>query len=106
MEPLIERNRIVFSPLHLKLDRMTQFVKAVDKEGECFQYICRFFPKLNSEKVRAGIFDGSQIRKVTRDSNFALCMTEIEVAAWNLFVVFESDLMDCKFLLRSFDIIS
>ena len=62
-EPLIERNRIVFSPLHLKLDLIKQFVKALDKEGECFQYIHRFFPKLSSEKVRAGIFDGSQIRK-------------------------------------------
>ena len=68
-EPLIERNRIVFPPLHLKLGLMKQFVKALDKERECFQYICRFFPKLSSEKVRAGIFDGSQIRKLTRDSN-------------------------------------
>ena len=65
---------------------MKQFVKALDKKGECFQYICRFFPKLSSEKVRAGIFDGSQIRKLTRDSNFALSMTDIEVAAWNSFV--------------------
>jgi len=71
-EPLIEKNRIVFPPLHLKLGLMKQFVKTLDKEGECFQYIYRFFPKLSSEKVRSGIFDGSQIRKLTRDSNFEL----------------------------------
>ena len=42
---------------------MKQFVKAFDKDGDCFIYICMKFPGLTIEKLKAGIFDGSQIRK-------------------------------------------
>ena len=60
-EPLVDRNRIVFPPLHIKLGLMKQFVKALDKQGDYFDYIRRTFPGLSDEKVKAGIFDGSQI---------------------------------------------
>ena len=65
---------------------MKQFVKALNKEGECFKYICKFFPRLSSEKLKAGIFDGPQIRQLTKDRNFVLCMSEFESAAWTSFV--------------------
>ena len=39
-EPLVDREKIIFPPLHVKLGLMKQFVKAFDKEGDCFQYIC------------------------------------------------------------------
>ena len=62
-EPLVDRNKIIFSPLHIKLGLMKQFVKALNKEGNCFEYFCRTFPGLSNEKLKAGIFDGPQIRK-------------------------------------------
>ena len=46
---------------------MKEFVKALDKDGDCFQYICKSFASLDNEKLKAGIFDGRQIRQQMRD---------------------------------------
>ena len=46
---------------------MKQIVKALDKDGDCFQYICQSFPSLSNEKLKAGIFDGRQIPDSTVD---------------------------------------
>jgi len=40
---------------------MKQFVKALNKDGNCFEYICTEFPGSTIEKLKAGIFDGPQI---------------------------------------------
>ena len=62
--PLVERSKIVFTPLHIKLGIMKQFVKALEKDGDCFKYICMKFPGQTIEKLKACIFDGPQIRKL------------------------------------------
>ena len=70
---------------------MKQFVKALDKTGQCFQYISSAFTRLINEKLRAGIFDGLQMRKLIKDPNFQHSMNEIELASWLSFVeVFQS----------------
>ena len=51
-EPLVSRDRIIFPPLHIKLGLIKQFVKALDKDGECFRYICHLFPGLSVEKLK------------------------------------------------------
>ena len=38
-EPLVNRDRIIFTPLHIKLGLIKQFVKVLDKKGACFKYI-------------------------------------------------------------------
>ena len=53
-EPLVEREKIMLPPLHIKFGLMKQFVKALDKNGGCFKYLCRFFPGLSLEKLKAG----------------------------------------------------
>ena len=63
-EPMVDREKIIFPPLHIKLGLMKQFVKALDKEGDCFLYICSAFPSLSYEKVKAGVFDGPHIRQL------------------------------------------
>ena len=65
---------------------MKQFVKALDKEGNCFQYICSAFPGLSYEKVKAGVFDGPHIRQLIRDQNFTTSMTAVKKRAWKAFV--------------------
>ena len=40
---------------------------------------------MSNEKLKAGIFDGPQIRKLMNDPNFTASMTETEFAAWNSF---------------------
>ena len=65
---------------------MKQFVKALNKDQECFQHIRQTFPGLSYEKVKAGIFDGLQIRKLINDRSFEGTMTVVEKEAWTSFV--------------------
>jgi len=63
---------------------MKQFVKALDKTGECFKYIAQKMSKLSDAKLEAGIFDGPQIRQLF-NASFTDHMTDIEKAAWTSF---------------------
>ena len=56
------------------------------EDGACFQYICKAFPGLSMEKLKAGIVDGPQIRQLIKDENFQYSMNEVESAAWSAFV--------------------
>ena len=67
---LAERSKIVFPPLHIKLGIIKQFVKSLEKDGKCFRYVCMKFPGLPKEKLKAGVFDEHQIRKLMNDANF------------------------------------
>ena len=85
-EPLVNRDRIILPPLHIKLGLMKQFVKALDKDGDCFNYIAQTFSGLSIEKLKGGIFDGPQIRKLMQDQTFTARMTVVERAAWCSYV--------------------
>ncbi|KAK5650493.1 hypothetical protein RI129_001522 [Pyrocoelia pectoralis] len=85
--PLVNRDKILFPPLHIKLGLIKQFTKALDKAGGCFVYLCQAFPGLTIEKLKAGIFDGPQIRQLIRDPQFEKSMNEVEVEAWKAFVM-------------------
>ena len=61
-EPLVDQNNIILPPLHIKLCIMKQFIKALDRDGDCFHYTCSTFPRVSGEKKMAGIFDRPQIR--------------------------------------------
>ena len=65
---------------------MKQLVKALDKDGACFRYIYQSFPGLSHEKLKAGIFDGPDIRKIIQDENFIHSMNPLEVDAWRGFI--------------------
>lgn len=84
-QPLIDRDRIIFPPLHIKLGLMKQFVKALDKSGNCFDHICEALPGLSIEKKKAGVFDGPEIRQLLQDHNFLSSMNVIEARAWKAF---------------------
>lgn len=57
-EPLVERNKIIYPPLDIKLGFIEQFVKALDKHRECLKYICNVFLGKTVEKLKVMIFDG------------------------------------------------
>ena len=84
--PLITKEKIFLPPLHIKLGLMKQFVKALNNEGTCFNYLTIKFPRLSKEKISAGIFDGPQIREFISDENFIKDMNSVEMAAWTSFV--------------------
>ncbi|GFX12468.1 uncharacterized protein TNCV_1697431 [Trichonephila clavipes] len=64
---------------------MKQFVKALDKEGECFKYLCEQFPGLSDAKLKEGSFVGPDIRKLLKDETFVTKMEMKEKNAWNSF---------------------
>ena len=49
-KPLVDRSKIIFPPLHIKLGLKKHFVKALDKEGEYFKFIYDAFPGLCIDK--------------------------------------------------------
>ena len=67
---------------------MKQFVMELYTESECFQHIITAVPGLSYEKIKAGVFDGPQIRTHIRDEKFAPKITALEKAAWLFFVAF------------------
>ena len=84
--PLVERSKIILPPLHIKLGIMKQFVKAFNKDGDCFKYICTKFPGSTIEKLKAGVFDSPHIRILINDCNFLNPMNEKQSCAWSTFV--------------------
>jgi len=75
---LVDHEKILLPSLHIKLGMMKQFVKVLDRNSPCFQYVCTKFSTVSHAKIREGIFDGSQIRKLMMDDSFTDTMTEIE----------------------------
>ena len=71
---------------HIQLVLIKQFVKALDKDGDCFNYIAKTFPGLSMEKLNAGIFDEPQIRNLMQDQTFTAHMTVAKRAAWCSYV--------------------
>ena len=70
----------------MKLGLMKQFVKALDKNGDYFNYIAKTFPGLSMEKLKADIFDGPQVRKLMQDQTFTARMIVDEKAVWCSYV--------------------
>lgn len=80
-ESLVDPNKMLLPPLHIKLGLMKQ-LKALPKEGNCFTYLCGQFPGLSEAKLKEGVFTGPEIRKLMRDANFEQQMNAREKAAW------------------------
>ena len=93
-EPLVNRYRIILPPLHIKLGLMKQFVEALDKDGDCFNYIAKIFSGLSIEKLKAGIFDGPQIRKLMQDQTFTARMTVAEKDFWCSYISVIREFLD------------
>jgi len=79
-EPLVEPSKILFPPLHIKLGLMKQFIKVLDKDGECYAYLGYKNPKISDTKLKEGIFDSPQIRTMLKEE-FVATMNNDEKAA-------------------------
>ena len=77
--------KVLLPPLHIKLGLMKQFVEALEKEGDCFKYLCVKFPAITEEKIKAGVVDRPQIRRLLNDPTFISKMQLAELDAWNAF---------------------
>ena len=61
---------------------MKNFVKALVKDGQSFPFLQIKFPYVSDAKLRAGVFDGPQIRELMKDSSFDEILTGNEKTAW------------------------
>jgi hypothetical protein len=85
-EQMVNRDKIIFPPLHIKLGLMKQFVRALDNNGSCFQYIVSTLSYVSFEKIKAGVFTGPQIRTLVKDHEFVKTMNNKEKEVWLSFV--------------------
>ena len=80
--PLVEPNKVLLPPLHIKLGLMKNFIKALDREGGGFAFLHQKFKQISMENLKAGIFDGPQIRELIKDASFDDALNPVELAAW------------------------
>lgn len=79
--PLVPIEKIAFPFLHIKLGIFQKFVKTIDKESACFQFICSHFKKSDAKLIN-GIFTGPEIRYLMKNKDFPSTMTDVQLAAW------------------------
>ena len=64
---------------------MKNFLKALHKNGAAFQHLSTVFPGLSAAKLKEGIFVGSQIREVLKNTDFEELLNLKELRAWEAF---------------------
>ena len=79
---LVSPDKVLLPPLYIKLRLMKQDVKSLDKSGKCFKYICQKVLFLSYEKLKAGVFDGPNIRQLLKDKEFIETMNPEEKNGW------------------------
>ena len=57
------------------------FLKVVDREGSEFVFLLGRFLRMSMEKLKAGIFDGPQMREFMKDLMFNEALGEAEQSA-------------------------
>ncbi|KRY36154.1 hypothetical protein T01_6428 [Trichinella spiralis] len=95
-QSLINPEKVLLSPLYIKLGIMKQFVIALDKNGTCFQYLCTQFPLLSDAKLEEGISVGPDVQKLIKDKMFSSTMTQVEKEAWVAFTNVVSEFLGKK----------
>jgi hypothetical protein len=83
--PLVDRDRVLMPPLHIKLGLMKNFVKSLDTSSDAFLYIRNKFPEVSDAKVKEGVFIGPQIKKLLDDRHFQDMLGGTEREAWVAF---------------------
>ena len=84
-ESLLPYDKVILPRLHIKLGLMKQYVKSLDKGGECFKYICQKFSFLSYEKIKAVTFDGPKIQQLLKDKEFIETMSPKKKNGWIAF---------------------
>ena len=70
-QPLFATKKVILPPLPIKLGLVKQFIKALNRDGTGFRYLCTTLSGMNMEKIEAKVFNGLQIRQLMSDLHFA-----------------------------------
>ena len=60
---------------------MKNFVKAMDKEGSGIVFLQEELPRISMEKLKAGIFDGPEIKELVEDTIFDKVLSKTELSS-------------------------
>ena len=82
------------TPLHIKLGILKNYTKALHKDGPTFKFLQLKFPRTTEAKLRAGIFDGPQICKRTKNEGFTASMSTVEKRVWTALRVVISNFLE------------
>ena len=91
--PLVKKENIIRLALHIELGLFINIVKALNKESQALTYLKILFKSLSVAKIKEGVFDGSQTRKLVKDKKFHTFLSPGETAAWNSFKLIVSDFL-------------
>ncbi|KAJ8665900.1 hypothetical protein QAD02_007562 [Eretmocerus hayati] len=80
--PLVDRDKIVLPPLHIKLGIVEHFIKAMNKTGAGVLFLREKFPRLSEAKLKEGVSIGPDIRILMFDSGFDAVLNEVELKSW------------------------
>ena len=82
-EPLIELQKVLIPPLHIKLGLIKQFVTALDKESAAFKYLHVLFPKLSKAKIKV-IIEYGEFAKLQNKNQKRLgtVLLQLFMASW------------------------
>ena len=82
--PLVSFAHVLLPLVHIKLDLMKNFVKAMDRDGDGFKFFKDFFGAEKTDaKLEAGVFVGPEIKKLMQNEEFGARLNPLELAAWN-----------------------
>ena len=74
-------------PLHIKLSLMKKFVKAMDVNGNEFQYLQnKFCSEKCNPKLKAGVFIGPEIPRLIKDLELKHHLKHLELPDWESFI--------------------
>ena len=68
--PLLNSEKVLLPPLHIKLRVMKTFLEVLSNGGKDFLYLRSKFRNRSDDKVKLDIFFSSQIRNVMLDDSF------------------------------------
>ena len=86
-QPLVDPCEVLLSPLHIKLGLLRKiYMKAPDRNGPAFSFLCEKFQSLSAKKIKAGVVTGPPIRQLFRDPQFDLVLSVDEKAVSNTFL--------------------
>jgi len=92
IDPLVPIDKIAFPFLHIKLGIFQKYVKALDKESECFKFICKNIKK-SKAKLLNGVLTGPEIRYLMKNDDFPKTMTDLERSAWFNFIAVATNVL-------------
>ncbi|GBM22451.1 hypothetical protein AVEN_221514-1 [Araneus ventricosus] len=87
-DPLVPKSgleNIYLPSLYIKFGLIKQFVKAMAKTGDGFNFLKTKFPRLSEAKIKKRIFVGLQIIQLFKDSMFMKHLNSKEKRAWLAF---------------------